>query len=65
MSDKNEIKHGHWINYGAMFSPEGLLVKSFDCSVCKQEIHLPLYYGSKCNYRYCPMCGSIMDEEGK
>lgn len=47
------VRHGHWINgcYTAPIMPE--------TDVCS-ECGLRLVYGL--NFKYCPFCGSIMDE---
>ena len=54
--DKN-VKHGHWKLLDEC-SNAGVY-----CSVCSKKVYKTDYANQKIKSKYCPNCGSIMDEE--
>ena len=55
--EQNETKHGHWTLLDEC-SNEGVY-----CSVCSKKVYRTDYANQKIKSKYCPNCGSIMDEE--
>lgn len=55
--EQNETKHGHWILLDEC-SNAGVY-----CSVCSKKVYKTDYANQKIKSKYCPNCGSIMDEE--
>lgn len=55
--EKNEVKHGHW-KFLDECSNAGVY-----CSVCNKKVYRTDYANQKIKSKYCPNCGSIMDEE--
>ena len=53
----NERKHGHWMLLDDC-SNAGIY-----CSVCHKKVYRTDYANQKIKSKYCPNCGSIMDEE--
>ena len=53
----NERKHGHWMLLDEC-SNAGVY-----CSVCHKKVYRTDYANQKIKSKYCPNCGSIMDEE--
>lgn len=53
------VSHGHWVSINP---DEDGYAFEYVCSVCKRNIIVD-YYGTDCDYDYCPNCGSKMDEE--
>ena len=60
--DAVPVRHGRWVEYGE--NKDG--THNIHCSVCdagfKSKGHANSYY-TKRKYRYCPSCGTKMDEE--
>ena len=54
---QNETKHGHWKLLDEC-SNAGVY-----CSVCSKKVYRTDYANQKIKSKYCPNCGSIMDEE--
>ena len=52
-----EPKHGHWMLLDEC-SNAGVY-----CSVCCKKVYRTDYANQKIKSKYCPNCGSIMDEE--
>ena len=52
-----ERKHGHWMLLDEC-SNAGVY-----CSVCHKKVYRTDYANQKIKSKYCPNCGSIMDEE--
>lgn len=50
-------KHGHWMLLDEC-SNAGVY-----CSVCSKKVYRTDYANQKIKSKYCPNCGSIMDEE--
>ena len=55
--EQNEVKHGHWTLLDKC-SNAGVY-----CSVCHKKVYRTDYANQKIKSKYCPNCGSIMDEE--
>lgn len=54
----NELRnHGYWFLLDDC-SNEGVY-----CSVCRKKVYKTDYANQKIKSKYCPNCGSIMDEE--
>lgn len=51
------IAHGHWVSINP---DEDGYASEYGCSVCKSDISVA-YYGTDCDYDYCPNCGAKMD----
>ena len=51
------LKHGHWTLLDEC-SNAGVY-----CSVCNKKVYKTDYANQKIKSKYCPNCGSIMDEE--
>lgn len=56
LSDESR-KHGHWKLLDECTN-EGVY-----CSVCSKKVYKTDYANQKIKSKYCPNCGSIMDEE--
>lgn len=56
-ADVREVKHGHWMLLDEC-SNTGVY-----CSVCSKKVYKTDYANQKIKSKYCPNCGSIMDEE--
>ena len=55
--EQNERKHGHWMLLDEC-SNAGVY-----CSNCHKKVYKTDYANQKIKSKYCPNCGSIMDEE--
>lgn len=55
--EQNEVKHGHWVLLDEC-SNAGVY-----CSNCHKKVYKTDYANQKIKSKYCPNCGSIMDEE--
>lgn len=53
----NERKQGHWMLLDEC-SNAGVY-----CSICHKKVYRTDYANQKIKSKYCPNCGSIMDEE--
>lgn len=54
---KHKTKHGCWI-YLTDCANQGVY-----CSVCNKKVYKSEYANQKIRSKYCPNCGSIMDED--
>lgn len=50
-------KHGHW------FLLDECANAGVYCSICHKKVYKTDYANQKIKSKYCPNCGSIMDEE--
>ena len=57
ITEDKSIKHGHWTLLDEC-SNAGVY-----CSVCHKKVYKTDYANQKIKSKYCPNCGSIMDEE--
>lgn len=59
IAEDKSVKHGHWKLLDEC-SNAGVY-----CSVCHKKVYRTDYANQKIKSKYCPNCGSIMDEEFK
>lgn len=57
IEDVRENKHGHWTLLDECANA------GVYCSVCSKKVYKTEYANQKIKSKYCPNCGSIMDEE--
>lgn len=57
ITEDKSVKHGHWKLLDEC-SNAGVY-----CSVCGKKVYRTDYANQKIKSKYCPNCGSIMDEE--
>lgn len=57
ITEEKSVKHGHWKLLDEC-SNAGVY-----CSVCSKKVYRTDYANQKIKSKYCPNCGSIMDEE--
>jgi ribosomal protein S27AE len=57
ITEDKSVKHGHWTLLDDC-SNDGVY-----CSVCHKKVYKTDYANQKIKSKYCPNCGSIMDEE--
>ena len=57
ITEDKSAKHGHWTLLDEC-SNAGVY-----CSVCSKKVYRTDYANQKIKSKYCPNCGSIMDEE--
>ena len=54
---KNNAKHGHWVLLDECANA------GVYCSVCNKKVYKEYYANIKEKSRFCPNCGTMMDEE--
>lgn len=57
ITEDNSVKHGHWKLLDEC-SNAGVY-----CSVCDKKVYKTYYANQKIKSKYCPNCGSIMNEK--
>ena len=57
ITEDKSVKHGHWKLLDEC-SNAGVY-----CSVCSKKVYRTDYANQKIKSKYCPNCGSVMDEE--
>lgn len=57
ITEDKSVKHGHWKLLDECYN------SGIYCSVCGKKVYKTCYANQKIKSKYCPNCGSIMDEE--